>query len=761
MAAGAALVSRLPMREDIDTMLPRRPAGLAEDFRLLQKAPFSRRIVISIERPAELPVQDLLAATDALRAALGPPLFSRVASGPGEEAGLGWLFWLGTHVPYLAEEADYRQLEDSIAPDALRRTLDDAYRRLVSPEGLAMAKLVQGDPLDWRLLALRKLGQVNMIPNVRLEDGHFVTADRRHALILAETAIPVTDFRRGQALVEALDAAIREQVPAPLHATVLSAHRYSVANARAARRDLVVVLVGSTLGLAMLFLVFLRSWQGFFVFLIPLCGLLAAALGTALVFRPISAITLGFGAVLLGISVDFGLHVYFALRQGGDQAGRIMASLTRPLLLCGLTTMAAFGVLLGSALPGQQQLALFAMVGLATAMVLALGVLPLLIRPGRETALPWRPDGPRSRHRRLIGGLWAALLLGCALASTRLQVSGDLQALGVRPPEAIQSEARIEKTWGTIRGRTLLFSQGSDLEEALQRNDQVLALLNASGSADQAISLAAILPSRASQQERLDRWRAFWGSGRLERFRQDLGQAARQAGFAPAAFDRFLQTVAEPPPIYDIEALRAVGFADLVDAMVVIDAPGALVVSLAPSAAVEPLRGVLPEGVRPVSQALLQAGLSRAIRQDFTRFLVLALLLVGGLLLLVLRDVRLAAIAMVPVLSGILFMFGAMGVLGLSLNLFSLVAPILILGVGVDYGVFMLHHATAGDELPTRRAVLVSGLTTLVGFGVLVLAKHPALHAIGTAVVLGLVAALAAALLVVPVLAPRRTELQP
>ncbi|MBT3286492.1 MAG: MMPL family transporter [Victivallales bacterium] len=757
----AVLVVHLPMREEIDTMLPRQPARLAEAFRLLQRAPFARRIVISIERPAEIPVEDLLTATDDLSAALRAPLFSRVTNGPAEEAGLDWLLWLAAHLPHLATDGDYAQLQEGLAPDSLRHTLRESYQTLLAPEGMGMAQMVQRDPLAWRTQAMRKLRHVNMIPNVRLEDGHFVTADRRHALILAETGVPVTDFRRGQELVAALDAAIRDHVPAPLQATVLSAHRYSVANATAARRDLVVVLIGSTLALALLFLVFLRSWQAIFVFMVPLCGFLAAAVGTSLVFRPISAITLGFGAVLLGISVDFGLHVYFALRQGGPPAGRIVGALIKPLLLCCLTTMAAFGVLLSSTLPAQRQLALFAIIGLATTAVLALVVLPLLIRPGSETAIGWSPSWSPTRHRVLIGGFWLLLMLACALASTRLRVSGNLQELSVRPPDAVRSEAVIEETWGAIRGRAMLFSKGRDLEEALQRNDEVFGLLSVRGFADQTISLAAILPAQTSQHDRLGRWGSFWQGNRLDRFCTDLRQAAGEVGFSPDAFDGFLQSVAEPPETYDIQALRDVGLGDLVDATVVSEPQETLVVSLVPASAVAALRDVLPDGVRPVSPALLQADLSRAIRHDFARFLAIALVIIGGLLLLVLRSARLAAIAMVPVLSGILFMFGAMAVLGLSLNLFNLVSAILIIGVGVDYGIFMLHHTTDGNELPTRRAVLVSGLTTLAGFGVLILARHPALHAIGTSVSLGLVAALVAALLVVPVLAPHRVEPSP
>jgi len=120
------------------------------------------------------------------------------------------------------------------------------------------------------------------------------------------------------------------------------------------------------------------------------------------------------------------------------------------------------------------------------------------------------------------------------------------------------------------------------------------------------------------------------------------------------------------------------------------------------------------------------------------------------LLLLLFRRLPEVLLALLPVLIGLLVMFGGMGWLGLEMNLFNVVASILIIGLVVDYGIFMVCHGQQEDELASSRAVLVSGLTTLGGFGALVLAKHPALHSIGLTVLLGISAAVPTAVLVVP-----------
>jgi predicted RND superfamily exporter protein len=120
------------------------------------------------------------------------------------------------------------------------------------------------------------------------------------------------------------------------------------------------------------------------------------------------------------------------------------------------------------------------------------------------------------------------------------------------------------------------------------------------------------------------------------------------------------------------------------------------------------------------------------------------------LLLVLFRSLRPLLLALLPVLTGLVVMFGAMAWLGLELNLFNVVASILIIGLGVDYGIFMVCHGQQEQDLASARAVLVSGLTTLVGFGALVLAEHPALHSIGLTVLLGISAAVPTAVLVIP-----------
>jgi SAM-dependent methyltransferase len=107
---------------------------------------------------------------------------------------------------------------------------------------------------------------------------------------------------------------------------------------------------------------------------------------------------------------------------------------------------------------------------------------------------------------------------------------------------------------------------------------------------------------------------------------------------------------------------------------------------------------------------------------------------------------------MMPLAFGLLWTFGAMGWLGLPVDLMNSIFVVFILGIGEDYSVFFVScrldewRGRPSQLNATSAAVLISALTTLFGFAVLVLARHPVLFSLGTTVLLGLVFAILATL---------------
>ena len=756
IAISAIAFVNLNLNENIEAMLPDRKTDTALNFRLLQQAPFSRKVIVNLNKQADIHGNELVEITDRLAAAMTPPFFTRVVTGPGESLSLDFFAWFANVYPSLITGEDIKNIEQKLTADQIRKALDDLYVKLLSPEGSAMKTLFQIDPLGFRLKVLEKMRFLNIIPKMRLENGHFISPDGKNALIIAETPFEITDAKRGREMLISFQNLLASVVPDTISVSMISGHRYTLENINAIQKDIVIILTCSALGVFTLFLLFFRSLGGIFVFLTPICVLCIAAAGISVLYRNVSAITIGFGAVLLGISVDFAVHVYFALRAATGNPSGALAQVSRPIVFCALTTLGAFGVLFFSSLPVQRELAVFSIIGICTALILSLVPLPQVVR--HTQMAPYNEKTYIKTKFRLAKGwvicLWLLLLVICAWQGTKLHFDGDLRSLNLVPDEIRDLENMLQRTWGNFRGTAVVFAEGPDLQTALETNDRVFQHLTRNPNSSGIVSLAPILPSLKTQESNRQRWNAFWSDGKKEHVNQLLIDQGKSIGFKFTAFESFAKAIAGPSPPVTVEALRTIGLAEIVDTLIIDDGKTVKVLTLVPDtpeiAALFNSSDFNRTSIEFASQNQFRKTISKAIADDFFHFILKASAMVILLLGLLFRNLKKVLLSLIPVVTGILFMIGVMGSLGIAFNLFNVVAAILIIGLGVDYGIFMVTKMTQGLDDATEKAVFVSGLTTIAGFGALILARHPALHSIGLSVLIGIGAAIPAALVIIP-----------
>lgn len=146
---------------------------------------------------------------------------------------------------------------------------------------------------------------------------------------------------------------------------------------------------------------------------------------------------------------------------------------------------------------------------------------------------------------------------------------------------------------------------------------------------------------------------------------------------------------------------------------------------------------------------LLRVGLENAGR--------LALLCIVVLLAIDLRSARDVLASLFPLALGVLWMIGGMNVLGISYNFANLMAVPLIIGIGIDSGVHIVHRWRQGtapaDVAGTAgKAVALSSLTTMASFGSMVFAEHRGMQSLGETLLLGMVACLILSVIALPAL---------
>jgi predicted RND superfamily exporter protein len=149
--------------------------------------------------------------------------------------------------------------------------------------------------------------------------------------------------------------------------------------------------------------------------------------------------------------------------------------------------------------------------------------------------------------------------------------------------------------------------------------------------------------------------------------------------------------------------------------------------------------------------------MSRRITQGFYRAVAVGFLLVLLILIIDYRRWKDACLAMIPLAMGVAWMLGGMRLLGIDFNFANLVAVPLIIGVGIDNGVHVIHRVRLEGERGmavvlrhTVRAILIASLTTMIGFGSLALASHRGLASLGLVLLLGVGACLITSTVVLP-----------
>ncbi|MGF1510776.1 MAG: MMPL family transporter [Myxococcota bacterium] len=153
---------------------------------------------------------------------------------------------------------------------------------------------------------------------------------------------------------------------------------------------------------------------------------------------------------------------------------------------------------------------------------------------------------------------------------------------------------------------------------------------------------------------------------------------------------------------------------------------------------------------------------SNLMRNGYIEGGIYSLIVVLVILALDLRRPRWIATALIPLVIGGGWTLGAMSLTGLQFNLANLVIVPLMIGIGIDIGIHMTHRniedGSAGADLvkgSTGRAVLLSGLTTAIGFGSLAIAQHQGIQSLGLLLAIGVSANVLSALFVLAPLLPR------
>ncbi|HEY3645796.1 MAG TPA: hypothetical protein VGM16_10700 [Gammaproteobacteria bacterium] len=480
-------------------------------------------------------------------------------------------------------------------------------------------------------------------------------------------------------------------------------------------------------------------------------SVLAATAAVILCFGSIQVITLVFGTTLIGIAIDYAF-LYFAEYWFGEGAPQSVMRAVRPGLYMGLATgIVAFGFLLLAGFPALTQFAVFSVAGLAEA-----GLMVVLIFPVSLTEIPQVPvhaavlwpqrfiqAACRASRWRLV--LPVVVLALCLPGWFLLHTSDDVRGLQNLPADMLQTDADIRSTLGQIPPPGFFLAESGGLQPALEQEEALFARISSDAPQLATLGLSRFLPSAARQGASLAAWQQVFSDP------EALRRAFTQFGLPASLADRSRADwqTADHGVITDAELL---GAAPDLKTFRIADAGKTALLSTVtgghdiPVASLQGYAAAVP-GVMFVDPLGRIAATFERIRIRATWLVIIGYLLISALL--VWRYGRREALRMLyPPLLSLGVTLGVLGWLGEPINLFVVVALILILGLGRDYAVF-LREGGAARRSPAL-AVSLSAMTMVFSFGLLAVSSIPALHVFGITTLAGILASYLSAPLSLP-----------
>lgn len=718
----------------ITHFLPDARAGkIAEILHALAESDLARTTIVDLSLPEDAPdarAQLIERAQRFVHALAEAPSVERVQSGlePGEDMRTVEALRGVPPSAFLPRE----RFDAEAYPAALAALKE----QLGGPLGPLARAFAPADPLGGTLQLLDRLRNLEGAP-LESDSGILISAEGAHAFVFVHGRGSAFDADTQRVFLRELDQA-RERCG--LRMELSSVAKYTVMSEATIRGDIERIGTISTVGILLLFGLFFRSLRMLLLALVPLVfGTTLATLVCWLAFGSIHGITLAFGSSLLGVGIDYAEHYFSHFALGPERgADGVMREVRPGLGLGALTTIAGLFGIAWADFPGAVELAAFACLAVLGSLIGTVWFLPPWMPASyKRPALPARLEhwglGVLAFLRRGRAVLWGSALLVVllALGLWRLHFSDDVAVLISIDAEVSAEDARVRgRVTRAEPGRFVVVTE-DESGDKLDATERALAQAKDDGVLEHYVPLGAILRSPRAQRESFAAAQA--SAPALER-------ALTDAGFAAAAFAPYFEALrASEPALFSRDKLQNTPLSKVIDPLCpLLDGKQAHLIPVGGVRDEAALRSRLSAATYIDEGALLQSTYAH-VRARVLQLAAFSLLFVVFTLRVRYRSSRVALAAFVPALLAALCTIGTLSWCGIPLNVLHVVGLVLVLSMGVDFGIFVAEGRH--EDLETARSlvgIFTATLTTLLSFGLLALSHSPALRALGTTMTMGL-----------------------
>ncbi|WP_149303874.1 MMPL family transporter [Pareuzebyella sediminis] len=769
----ALMSSKVQFDDDITALIPANKE-VKRIQKVLKSITFTDKIVVNVQKLDQGSVDDMMRYANALLDSLekNQGQYIKTVQGKVNSDDLPKTMELiYANLPLFLEDTDYEAITEKFDRDSIAKITESNYHTLISPSGIVAKKNIVKDPLGLTFLALKKLQQLGISEDFKLKNGFLLDERESNILLFITPRFGSNETDKNTAFSDALYALQKELNSAydsKVRSEYYGAALVAVANAKQIRSDIqFTVSIAMTLLIILLIVFYRKLALPFILFLPTVFGALLSIAFLYLLRDKISIISLGIGSVLLGVTLDYALHILTHIRSG-NSIQTLYKEVAPSILMSSLTTASAFLCLLFLESQALQDLGIFAAVSVLGASIFALLFIPQV----------YRYEVRKSKQKTVLDKIalfdfhrskWAisilAIVFGISLFTYHKVVfNQDLVKLNFESQVLLDARKRLEKLTDISSKSIYLSTYGAPTDSVLERNDSLyreMKRLEADKKIISFSSIGGLIRSNSSQEAQIKAWKEFWSREKIAEIRNKLIESGTEFGFKPTTFNPFYDLLSadfEPMEIDDFNEIKS--FA--VDDFIVDDDNGTTITSLVKvdDEHIDALRKQFDDEPNTllIDRQQVNESFLGNLKNDFNRLIGYSLIVLVLILFLFYRSVSLTLVTGLPIFLTWFLTIGIMGLLHIEFNIFNIIICSFIFGLGVDYSIFVTNglltdFRTDENVFSTHKtSIILSVITTLAGVGALIFAKHPVLITISTVSLIGILSAVFVAFAAQPLL---------
>lgn len=674
------------------------------------------------------------------------------------------------NLPIYLEPKDYLRIDSLLSTENIDKAVRADYDFLSSPAGMVVGKLLMRDPLNIATPLMKRFERFGSDVEYSMYGNHIFSKDMSTMIMFAIPANGMGSTGANDKMVELLEQAFAKvEADNDVKVDYFGGPVVAVYNARQIKHDTMITLTVALLLIVVVILLSFRSrWAVVLVILPTLFGALFSLAVIWLVQGTVSAIAVGAGAAVFGISLSYSIHVISHNNHTHDPR-TIVRELSYPLTVGSFTTIGAFAALMFTRSALLHDFGMFSALALIGTTLFCLVFLPHLLSKNRQYKksrvlgfIERFNDYAFDRNKWIVGVVVVLTVVG-AIFCNDVRFDSNMSNINYEPQEITEAESRVTELFGNTDNQVFIVCSNNSVAELCSEYDSLSGCLKGlvrDGDIQGYVSVNDFVIAPDEQRRRIELWNSFWDT-RRERVIAEVRSAAVRNGFRESAFGGFEQLLNHGFEVRDYSTDDYLESSVLSDWVNKADSSLMLIsrITISPDnkpAVYDKINSIGDASI--VDRAYYSSQMVSSINDDFYFILFVSSLIVFIALLISYGRLELAVLSFLPMCVSWVIILGFMALAGIEFNIVNIILSTFIFGIGDDFSIFIMDgllqdYKNGKKLLPVHKtAIFFSAFTTVVGMGALAFAKHPALQSIALISVLGMSVVVLVAYTIQPVL---------